>query len=126
MVDQRTIKKFLQDNQGNFFSALEVAKVYDENVRSIFSKMSQLKTDPEIISKQLNVGGKVGIVTMYSFQGENSGLNNSFMEYQVARSRPETRNMHTETVENILIISKLDEIISLLKGVIENGSQHKI
>lgn len=126
MVDQRTLKKFLQENQGTFFSALELSKVHDENVRSVFSKMAQLKNDSDIITRQLQVGGKVGVITTYSFQEGSKGFGNSIAEYHSVRNRPESRNMNTQTVENMLIMSKLDEIISLLKEGINHGNKHEV
>lgn len=119
MVDQRALKKFLQENPGTYFSVLEIARINNENVRSTFSKMAQLKSDPDIITKQLQVGGQVGIVNMYAFQSGNTDFSKSMSEYHSVRNRPESKMLHTETVESILIISKLDEIISLLKGVTE-------
>ena len=123
MVDQRTIKTFLKDHSGTYFSVADLAKVLNENIRSIYSKMVHIKSDSDIAIKQLNVGGQVGVITLYSHQDWNNRFGASMKEYSEIRNNPHTRSFHTETVESILIMSKLDEIIELLKGVIENGKK---
>lgn len=118
MVDQRKLKSTLEQYPGQFFSASQLADIHQENIRSIYSKLLGMKSDPDIIVQTLAVGGKTGSVTMYAYH-DTSEFTETTKEYRGARQSTEGRQMHTETVENILVISKLNEIIRILKGVIE-------
>jgi len=116
------VVEFLKRNHDEWFSVKEVSDNIDKNIRTVRSNVRDLVKRNMVIRKQVNVGGKVGVVTKYRF----ASTDDAFECYKkihhqgqlLVHQRVLGDYMTAHTLQ-VMTIDELQQIKSLLKQLVD-------
>ena len=120
------IKTWLKKSEGKFFSAEEIATQNNIRLKSLYSKLNNLKSDSDILTREMDLGGRKGIVTLYSFRKRDHELESVVEEYKDFKKSKLMKDKHPDTIVSLLILSKLEKIFKKIKEMMKSGSKEWI
>ena len=111
------VVEFFKRNHDKWFSVKEVADNIDKNLRTVRSNVKDLMKRNMVIRKEVDIGGKVGIVTKYRFATTDDGFDafkQIYHQVQLLSHKQVCGDYMTQHLLNVLLIKEIRELKDLL------------
>lgn len=113
------VVEFFKRNHDKWFSVKEVSDNIDKNLRTVRSNVKDLLKRNMVIRKEVDIGGKVGIVTKYRYATTNDSFDaykKIYHQVQLLQHQQVCGDYMTQHLLNAVIIQRLDELIRLVRN----------
>ena len=112
------VVEFFKRNHDKWFSVKEVSDNIDKNLRTVRSNVKDLLKRKMVIRREVDIGGKVGVVTKYRYASTNSTFDNYkkiYHQVELLRHQQVCGDYMTQHLLNAIMIQRLDELIALIR-----------